>query len=91
MKKRRTEKMLQKEYTVVKYTAEDHQSWGLKKDKEYAVETSLDFVDKEDFFVTVWSDNGHLAEMYDGEYQIVAVDEARWWSAKPVHTYVEQF
>jgi hypothetical protein len=83
--------MLQKEFTVVKYTAEHHLSWGLTKGKEYAVETNLDYVDKDDWFLTVWNDNGFLAEMYDGECQIVTVDEPRWWSVRPESTYVEQF
>lgn len=81
--------MLQKPFTVVEYTAPTKPSWGLTHGKEYAVETNTDFVDNEDTFVTVWNDEGFLAEMYDGEFKVISVDEAHWFRARPEKIYVE--
>lgn len=81
--------MLQKEWTVIKYIAPDKQLWGLINGKLYAVETDLDFVEKDDYWLTVWNDEGHLAEVYDGEYEIVAVDEKEWFKVRPEEIYME--
>ena len=83
--------MLQKDFTVVKYIAPTKSNWNLTNNKEYAVETDTDFVDKEDYFLTVWNDEGKLAEMYDGEYEIVAVDKERWFQVRPNHIYIEMY
>lgn len=81
--------MLKPEYTVVKRTEETNEAWGLKKDTLYAVETDTDFVDEDDHFITVWNDEGKLAEMYDGEYEVVAADQSLWFRARPEQIFVE--
>lgn len=81
--------MLKQEYTVVKRTKETKEAWGLQKDKLYAVETDTSFVDKDDHFITVWNDEGKLAEMYDGEYEIIAVDKSLWFKARPEQIFAE--
>lgn len=81
-----------KEFTVVKFIAESKPNWNLEKGKLYAVETDEDLVDIfDDGTITVWNDEGHLAEMYDGEYEIVIVDEDEWFIVKPESTFIEMY
>lgn len=82
--------MLKAPFTVVKYIAPDKPNWDLTHGKEYAVETNTDFVDQDDTFLTVWSDDGTLAEVYEGEYEVVAVDEQHWFRVRPDRIFVEE-
>lgn len=84
--------MLQKEWTVIKYVAPDKPLWNLTNNKLYAVVTDTEdygLVEEDDTWLTVWNDEGHLAEVYDGEYEIVTIDEKDWFKARPNQIYME--
>jgi len=81
-----------KEFTVVRYTSESKPKWGLVQGKLYAVETNEDYVMLFDGgTITVWNDEGHLAEMNQGEYQVVITDKKEWFKVRPERIYLEVY
>jgi hypothetical protein len=78
-----------KEFTVVRFTAPTKESWGLTNGKVYG--TDFESQESDDYFLTVWNDQGTLAEMYEDEFELVSQEDAKeWFKAIPERRFREE-